>query len=208
MSTPPTPPAIPSKTSAQAIWSLVLGILSIGCLWLLGSIPAIVLGIAAVRGIDRSGGALKGRGLGIAGIVTGSVGVLTGFVTIGILAASALPAYNGIQQRAKETQETAQIRGLVFACMGYASDHDGRYPESLAALVEEEWLETPYIESTLAPGSPFLYRSGLTIDSDSKEILLASPVMSLRKRIVIFADGRVEAIPEDRFQSDYAQLFP
>ena len=167
-----------------------------------------MLGIAAVRGIDRSGGALKGRGLGIAGIVTGSVGIFTGFVTIGIFAASALPAYNIALQRAKERQEIGRIQQIMTACMGYASDHDGRYPESLAALVEEEWLETPYIESTLAPGSPFLYRPGLTIDSDSKEILLASPVMSLRKRIVIFADGRVEAIPEDRFQSDCAHLFP
>ncbi|HRQ87455.1 MAG TPA: DUF4190 domain-containing protein [Bacteroidia bacterium] len=208
MSNLATPPAIPTKTSTQAIWSLVLGILSIGCLWLLGSIPAIVLGIAAVRGIDRSDGALKGRGLGIAGIVTGSVGILTGFVTIAILAASAMPAYNIALQRAKERQEIGRIQQIMTACMVYASDHNGRYPESLALLVEEEWIEASQIESTLAPGSPFLYRPGFTDVSDPAEILLASPMMSLRQRVAAFADGRVEAIPEDRFQSDYAHLFP
>lgn len=62
----------------MAIWSLTLGILSNTCLWILGSIPAILLGIVAIRKIDASAGAQKGRGLAIAGIVTGGVGFIGG----------------------------------------------------------------------------------------------------------------------------------
>ncbi|MCB1077841.1 MAG: DUF4190 domain-containing protein, partial [Verrucomicrobiae bacterium] len=71
---PPIPNA-DAKTSPQAVWSLILGILSITCLWIFGSIPAIILGILGLKKVDQSQGALKGRGLAIAGIITGGVGV-------------------------------------------------------------------------------------------------------------------------------------
>ena len=69
-----------AKKSEQAVWSLVLGILSNTCLWILGSIPAIILGVLALKKIDQSEGKLTGRGLAISGIVTGSVGVIVGIV--------------------------------------------------------------------------------------------------------------------------------
>ncbi|NLT71541.1 MAG: DUF4190 domain-containing protein [Verrucomicrobiaceae bacterium] len=192
--------AAAAKTSGQAIWSLVLGILSMGCLWLLGSIPAILLGIAALKSIDRSGGTLKGRGLGIAGIVTGSVGVFTGIL---ILASLAMPAYNGVQHRAATAREMMGMQQVMLACRTYAADHDGRFPASLAVLAEGA---SP--ESALASGSSILYRPGFTETSAPSEILLASPVPRRDKRIVGFSGGNIEVIPEARFQSDYAHLFP
>src|SRR5690606_26242719 len=95
------------KTSAQAVWSLVLGILSIACLWLLGSIPAICLGIVSLKNIARSGGALKGRGLGIAGIVTGSIGILTG---VALVASLVIPAISELQRKAQEAGETGRFQ--------------------------------------------------------------------------------------------------
>ena len=56
-----------------AIASLVLGIF---WLWGLGSIAAIVLGIVAMRQIERSSDTQKGKGMAIGGIVLGAVGVL------------------------------------------------------------------------------------------------------------------------------------
>ncbi|MFL6089008.1 MAG: alpha/beta fold hydrolase [Aeromicrobium sp.] len=65
--------------SGKAIWSLVLGIASVvlvfGC-GLLTGIPAVVLGFSAKRDVALSGGAERGRGIAIAGIVTGVVGML------------------------------------------------------------------------------------------------------------------------------------
>lgn len=200
-----TPTAPSAKTSLQAIWSLVFGILSMGCLWLLGSIPAILLGIAALKNIDRSGGALKGRGLGIAGIVTGSVGIFTGIL---IPASLAMPAYNGIQHRAATAREMMGMEQVVLACLTYAADHDGRFPASIAVLAEGELSESALSESALASGASILYRPGLTEASAPDEILLASPVPRRDKRIVGFPDGNIEVIPEARFQSDYVHLFP
>lgn len=60
------------ETNGLAIASLVLGIV-----WLfgIGSILALVFGYIGKSQIDRSGGRESGRGLAIAGIVLGWVGV-------------------------------------------------------------------------------------------------------------------------------------
>lgn len=71
----PQPPTLQRPAvgnNGQAIASLVLGIL---WLWGVGSILAIVLGYGAKAQIDRSGGTQSGRGLAIAGIVLGWIGV-------------------------------------------------------------------------------------------------------------------------------------
>jgi hypothetical protein len=56
----------------MAIASLVLGILWI---WWVGSVLALIFGYVAKNQIDESGGAQGGRGLAIAGIVLGWVGM-------------------------------------------------------------------------------------------------------------------------------------
>ncbi len=62
----------PARTNGLAVASLVLGILWIGGL---GSLLALIFGIIGLRTIDRSEGTETGRGLAIAGIVLGAVGV-------------------------------------------------------------------------------------------------------------------------------------
>ena len=78
---PPTPPAGPmagqpvyvqSKTNGFSVAALVLGILWI---YWIGSILALVFGYVAKSQIDKSGGRETGRGMAIAGIVLGWVGV-------------------------------------------------------------------------------------------------------------------------------------
>jgi hypothetical protein len=76
-----TPSAVPA-TNGMAVASLVLGIV-----WLygIGSILALVFGYTGKRQIDESGGTQSGRGLAVAGIVLGWIGV--GGVVVLILAA-------------------------------------------------------------------------------------------------------------------------
>ena len=66
------PPPTPLKTNGLAIASLVLGIV-----WIygIGAILALVFGYQAKRQIDASNGREGGRGLAIAGIVLGWVGI-------------------------------------------------------------------------------------------------------------------------------------
>jgi hypothetical protein len=81
----PTAYASPEKrTSGLAIASLVLGIV-----WLFwfGSIAAVVFGHIALGQIRRGRGAIEGRGLAVAGLVLGYIGVATlvGWILFGIL---------------------------------------------------------------------------------------------------------------------------
>lgn len=67
---PTNDPATP-KTSALAIWSLVLGILAFLCFSIFSAIPAVICGHKALSRIKSSGGAITGQGLAIGGLVTG-----------------------------------------------------------------------------------------------------------------------------------------
>lgn len=61
--------------SGKATASLVLGAMVFICACFSG-LPAVVLGVLALREIDRSGGRLRGRGKAVAGVVLGAVGCL------------------------------------------------------------------------------------------------------------------------------------
>lgn len=71
-----------ATTNGLAVASLVLGI--IWMFWV-GSILAVIFGYVGKGQIDRSGGTQSGRGLAVAGIVLGWIGV--GFLALTILLA-------------------------------------------------------------------------------------------------------------------------
>jgi hypothetical protein len=80
----PPPPPVPSvrpafvrpekRTNGWAIASIVSAVF---WMWWLGSIAAIVMGHVALRQINRSGGRQTGRGVAIAGLALGYLGLLT-----------------------------------------------------------------------------------------------------------------------------------
>jgi len=81
----PYPQVAPPRTNGLAVASMVLGIL---CLYGIGSILALVFGYQAKGQIERSGGRESGRGMAIAGIVLGWIGLaLMAFVVIAIVSA-------------------------------------------------------------------------------------------------------------------------
>jgi Domain of unknown function (DUF4190) len=95
----PTPPPAPAsygqpasgygyqstpKTNGLAIASLVLGIAQI-FICIVGGILALVFGYISRRQIDESGGTQGGRGLAIAGIILGWVGIGLGIVYIVVI---------------------------------------------------------------------------------------------------------------------------
>lgn len=47
---------------------------------------------------------------------------------IGILASSAMPAYNGIRERANRTKDVNNIKQILLACRAFAADWEGLYP--------------------------------------------------------------------------------
>ena len=82
LSGPPAPATVtPRSTNGLAIASMVLGIVWI---YWIGSILALIFGYVAKGQIDRSQGRQGGRGMAIAGIVLGWVGI--GMMALGIIA--------------------------------------------------------------------------------------------------------------------------
>lgn len=76
-------PAVP-RTNGYAVASMVLGIVWI---YWIGSILALVFGYKARNEIDASGGAQSGRGMAVAGIVLGWVGLgVIGFFLLFLVA--------------------------------------------------------------------------------------------------------------------------
>jgi len=79
---PVTNPGAPKSTNGLAIASMVLGILWV---YWLGSILALVFGYVAKGQINASGGQQGGKGMAIAGIVLGWVGVGVLLLCIGVM---------------------------------------------------------------------------------------------------------------------------
>ena len=94
-----------TKTCELAVWSFVLGILSLMCFGMVGGIPAVICGHLAQSRIKQSDGSLGGVGLAIGGLVSGYIGiVLTSIAVLGILAGMLLPAVATARNRAQRTQ--------------------------------------------------------------------------------------------------------
>src|SRR5262245_30919149 len=106
---PPYPMAAQPKNSGLAISSLILGILSLTCLYIVAAIPAAICGHIAYSRIKRSGGMLTGSGLALAGLITGYIGIALSLFMIPLMLAIAIPNF----VKAKETaQKNACINHL------------------------------------------------------------------------------------------------
>jgi prepilin-type N-terminal cleavage/methylation domain-containing protein len=64
---------------------------------------------------------------------------------IAILASLALPAFNSVQERAKQTKDLSNAKQVGLACRLFASDHDGIFPNL------NGWVDP---NAVFAPGIP------------------------------------------------------
>jgi tetratricopeptide (TPR) repeat protein len=94
------------RTSGKATASLVLGFAAMFALCWTG-IPAIVLGVLALRDIHRSGGQVAGRGWATAGIVSG---ILFGVICTPIVGAIIVAAQHQIQGENLDRQLQQQMQ--------------------------------------------------------------------------------------------------
>jgi hypothetical protein len=93
----------------------VLGVGSF-CFWILASIPAIILGIMAISQINKSHGRLGGRGMAVAGIITGSLGT---FISSPLLIAALLPLIKFTRDMSGLVKSTQNITILGSAMISY-----------------------------------------------------------------------------------------
>lgn len=157
------PPAMPgmtgARTSALAIWSLVLGILAIFTAGLTG-IPAVICGHLSLGRIKRSAGTQTGGGLAIAGLITGYFG----FLIIGVAFFAGLTAPLVIRQRKKANQAEAvnNARSFGLALYEFKTEY-GRFPDETTAAAVADATNTPKISGNSA-NDRFrqLIRAGIT----------------------------------------------
>lgn len=201
----PAPSANPQpKTPAASVWSLVLGILSIFCLWLLGSIPAIILGIIGMKKASTNPQEFGGKGLALAGIITGGIGILTGLVTMGMYAAMIIPAVKGVEAQASKAQTMSDMQQINLAIQSYALDNDFKYPQTLEDLIPDYLPNGGLLmqeDEVSGNSAMFLYSPAKDENNLSNTPILLSPFSQNGERFVGYGDGRVttirEPLPED-----------
>jgi prepilin-type processing-associated H-X9-DG protein len=111
------------KTCGLAIASLVCAIVGF-CIPVVGGILAVVLGAVAISKINKSAGAIGGKGLAVAGLVVGAISILL----LPLMVALLLPAMMGAREMAYNAQSQANVKQLGAATMGYAAEQDGQLP--------------------------------------------------------------------------------
>ena len=114
-----------AKTSALAITSMILGILSF-CTFLLTAPLALILGIIALVKISKSNGRLKGTGMAVAGIAIPVVALPIVAIMMGIM----LPALSQARLAARRAVCISNLKQLGIATMVYAQDNNDRYPSA------------------------------------------------------------------------------
>jgi type II secretory pathway pseudopilin PulG len=141
MNTNPIVPGQPQRTDPKAIWSLVLGVLSLTCFWILTGIPAIILGHISRSDIRKSLGQLKGEGMALAGLIMGYISVAA-LPVILIVATIAIPGLLRARQDANESAAIATLKSINAAEISYLSTK-GRYGD-LKDLVDAQLLDESF----------------------------------------------------------------
>jgi hypothetical protein len=147
---PPPAPAMSPKTEPLAIWSLVLGIVSLVCCGILAAIPAVIFGHKALDKIKNSSGTLDGNGLAVGGLITGYIGAVLGTISIiGLLAAIAIPNFVKARDISMQNACINNLRQIQAAKQEWALEN--QKPES--ATPTENDL-TPYFPDHKMPQCP------------------------------------------------------
>lgn len=121
---PPLGVAPQPRTPPLAIWSLVLGILSLTCLSIFSAIPGVICGHKALSKIKNSADASTGKGLAIAGLVTGYLGIAWSVVIIPMMFAIAIPNFVKARDTAMKNACINNLRMIDGAKNEWALEHN------------------------------------------------------------------------------------
>lgn len=113
---PPVSPVVPQtipRTSAVAIWSLILALLSFTCGWLFTAIPAVICGHVARSKIRKSGGALEGKNIATAGLILGYIALAICIMGVPLLVSMIKSDRERVQRLASERKEVASEDGKI-----------------------------------------------------------------------------------------------
>lgn len=166
------------KSSALAITSLVLGLLSLACGGPIFGIPGLICGLVALSKANK--GEAGGQGLAIAGTITSALGTLT----IVIIAAMLLPVLSKAREKARRANCSGNLKQLGIACLMYSGDYSGHFPVTFDTLDTAGYMHggnvyrCPSVEapgtSTPSAGDYLYFGAGIRDDnSQASNVVIA-----------------------------------
>ena len=224
-SMPTTAPAVPAKTSALAVTSLVLGILGMFSCGLT-ALAGLILGIVAMVKVKNSGGRLGGGGLALAGTIVSGVFLLM----IPVFAAMMLPALAAAKQKAEAINCVNNEKQLAWAIKLYSVNSTNHFPPAATwcdaikakVSVSEKEFKCPGANSSsrcdyafnaklggldaskINPQTVMIFESDGGWNANGGPELLPAKPRHLRPRavyVVAFVDGHVEAVNQSRLNT-------
>lgn len=206
-------PAAP-QTSGLAIGSLVCGIFGLPTLGLAG-VAAVVLGHIGLSQIKKAGGALKGGGMAVTGLVLGYISVL--ILPIAALAGLAAPMILRQRDAAERTEMITSMKQIGLALLEFDQEF-GSFPsdDTGADLEAATGTGLPITGSdvfnqleaygvsmqpllTVGPRTEgdWTYFPGHTTWSDPAEVILISPEIR-DSAMILRIDGSIQRVPVAR----------
>lgn len=181
--------------SSDAVLGLTLGILSITLLPIVTAIPAVVVSRIARDRIARARGTLRGETMAAIGLVAGYIGA--GLALVALLGALALAFIGFAETKSAQTQSLANGRAIALACRAYASEHQGKFPATLEALVPQ-YLSDPAVFACPLAGTSepigFDYHGGRDSDPAGKPLLVSKGHTPRKRHVVVYTDGTADLV--------------
>jgi len=183
-----------------------------GSLDLLELIPPVAEQVAKVT---RYVGTTSKDADGIIYIGAGEGGTIPAVVGAAAIGTSImLPSLAKARQTAKSAVSASNLRGIGVACMIYANDHDGQFPDSFDALLDSGMITEKMLQSPSDypdPGVSYIYIAGQNESGDPRNVVAYERLYDgLEATNVLFADTHVEQMSIEQFKqalrSTYTRL--
>jgi prepilin-type processing-associated H-X9-DG protein len=152
--------------------------------------------------------ATDGDGIHYAQVGSANAGLMAVAVTA-LLVSILLPSLSRARELAKRAVSASNLRGIGQACYIYANDHDERFPESLEALIDKQFLTREMLNSPRDDegGISYVYIRGQSQADDPRNVIAYEKILDDEGTNVLFLDGHVEWMKLDAFKQALTETY-
>jgi hypothetical protein len=203
---PYTGGVMPPVRTGLAVAALVTGILALTTCPPLG-IASVILGIVALVRTDREPTVYGGKGLAIAGLVCGAVGL---FCVGPLLMSILLPSLSRARELSKRLVCGANLKSIGTAMLIYANDYPGQGTPSIQTLIDMDLVEP---KQAICPSSSlnqanYVVVQGARPSPSGNRPLVFEPISNHGDEggNVVFEDGSVDFLRREKHDEMRRQI--
>ncbi len=212
-------PYVQQQTNGMAIASVVFGAVGF-FLPVLGSVPAIILGILGLKRTRDP--AVGGRGAAITGISLGAASLVVGFVVWGCMLSILLPSLNRARETANRVKCAANLKAIGNALLLYANENRGMYPPDFQTLINTQDIS---FDSFVCPSSDdqrasqmsdlstpghlsYVYVPAMNFQASANNVIVYEHITDHNQdgANFLYGNGQVQWLSRPQAQSYIAQL--